>query len=81
MPITDLTPEDLIRFEEEVAAEFNTGSIRAPVHLYYGCEKPMLEVFAQVQPEDWVLCTWRSHYQCFLQTLITAMFLVHVDHV
>lgn len=67
MPITDWKAEDLIRFEEEVAEEFNTGAIRAPVHLYYGCEDAMLRVFEQVQPEDWVLCSWRSHYQCLLK--------------
>jgi len=24
-------------------------------------------VFKDVQPEDWVLCSWRSHYQCLLK--------------
>ena len=67
MPITNLTAEDLIRFEEDIAEEFNAGKIKAPVHLYYGCEKSMLEVFAQVSADDWVMCSWRSHYQCLLK--------------
>ena len=66
-PITSFTASDLIRFEDDIAAEFNAGKIRAPVHLYSGCEEPMLEVFADVQPHDWVLCSWRSHYQCLLK--------------
>jgi TPP-dependent pyruvate/acetoin dehydrogenase alpha subunit len=67
MPITSLTKDDLIAFEEDIASEFNAGRIRAPVHLYYGCEEAMLDVFADVRPDDWVYCSWRSHYQCLLK--------------
>lgn len=66
-PITSLTPEDLIHFEEDIAVEFNAGKIRAPVHLYSGCEVQMLKVFSEVQAQDWVMCSWRSHYQCLLK--------------
>ncbi len=65
--ITNLTKEDLIAFEEDIANEFNTGEIKAPVHLYSGNEDEMLKVFSIIQPEDWVLCSWRSHYQCLLK--------------
>lgn len=58
---------DLIAFEEEIAAEFNAARIRAPVHLYSGNEDAMLEVFRSVRPDDWVVCSWRSHYQCLLK--------------
>jgi pyruvate dehydrogenase E1 component alpha subunit len=27
----------------------------------------MIEVFRDVQPDDWVMCSWRSHYQCLLK--------------
>jgi pyruvate dehydrogenase E1 component alpha subunit len=62
-----LTIEDLIAFEQEIATEFNQGKIRAPVHLYSGNEESMLAIFRQVQRDDWVLCSWRSHYQCLLK--------------
>lgn len=62
-----LTKADLIAFEEEIAAEFNAAHIRAPVHLYSGNEEMMLEVFRTVRRDDWVLCSWRSHYQCLLK--------------
>jgi pyruvate dehydrogenase E1 component alpha subunit len=62
-----MTAQDLIRFEEEIAALFNEAKIRAPVHLYSGNEEQMLEVFKEVRPEDWVCCSWRSHYQCLLK--------------
>jgi pyruvate dehydrogenase E1 component alpha subunit len=62
-----MTPEELILFETEIAETFNAGKIRAPVHLYYGNEKEMIEVFRDVKPQDWVFCSWRSHYQCLLK--------------
>ncbi|MBX9716841.1 MAG: hypothetical protein K2X42_09630 [Burkholderiaceae bacterium] len=61
------TKEELIAFEDRVAALFNTGKIRAPVHLYAGNETAMIEVFKDVRPADWVFCSWRSHYQCLLK--------------
>jgi TPP-dependent pyruvate/acetoin dehydrogenase alpha subunit len=62
-----MTREDLIRFETEIAEIFNAGKIRAPVHLYSGNEDQMIEIFRDVRPEDWVMCSWRSHYQCLLK--------------
>lgn len=62
-----MTKDELIAFEEEIAATFNTGSIRAPVHLNYGNEEHIIEVFKKIRPQDWVFCSWRSHYQCLLK--------------
>lgn len=62
-----MTAADLIAFEEDIAAEFNAGKIRAPVHLYSGNEETMIEIFRHVKPEDWLACGWRSHYQCLLK--------------
>jgi pyruvate dehydrogenase E1 component alpha subunit len=66
-PITNLTKADLIAFEEDIANEFNQAKIRAPVHLYSGNEEQMLEIFRDIAADDWVLCSWRSHYQCLLK--------------
>ena len=65
--ITNLSAEDLRAFETRVANEFNAGKIRAPVHLYSGNENQMIEIFSDIEQEDWVLCSWRSHYQCLLK--------------
>ena len=65
--ITNLAAEDLIRFEDRVADAFNSGLIRAPVHLYDGNENQMIEVFDDVKEQDWIMCSWRSHYQCLLK--------------
>lgn len=63
----EFNTEQLIAFEEDIAAEFNSAKIKAPVHLYHGNEKEMIEVFKAIHYEDWVLCSWRSHYQCLLK--------------
>jgi len=57
----------LISFEEQIAALFNDGKIRAPVHLYQGNEEKIIEVFKKINKQDWIFCTWRSHYQCLLK--------------
>jgi len=62
-----MTAADLIAFEEDIANEFNNSNIRAPVHLYYGNEQQMIDIFEAIKPNDWVLCSWRSHYQCLLK--------------
>lgn len=57
----------MIAFESEIANLFNEGKIRAPVHLYSGNELQIIEIFSAVRSEDWVICSWRSHYQCLLK--------------
>lgn len=66
-PLPNLSARDLIDFEDDIAREFNEARIRAPVHLYSGNEEEIIRIFRDVQPEDWVLCSWRSHYQCLLK--------------
>jgi TPP-dependent pyruvate/acetoin dehydrogenase alpha subunit len=61
------TETELITFEEKIAELFNSGKIKAPVHLYNGNEKQMIEIFKNIFDDDWVFCTWRSHYQCLLK--------------
>ncbi len=62
-----VTKDDLIKFEEDIAAEFNGGKIKAPVHLTYGNEDPIIEIFGAVQKDDWVCGAWRNHYMCLLK--------------
>lgn len=58
---------DLIDFEEEIAELFLEKRIRAPIHLSRGNEEPLIEIFKQVKPEDWVCSTHRSHYHALLK--------------
>lgn len=63
-----LTKDDLIAFEQDIADEFLAKKIRAPIHLSGGNEEELIQVFGQhVGPEDWICCTWRSHYHCLLK--------------
>jgi TPP-dependent pyruvate/acetoin dehydrogenase alpha subunit len=62
-----LTKEQLVDFETDIANCFNNAMIKAPVHLYDGNEEQMINIFKNVEPEDWVFCSWRSHYQCLLK--------------
>ncbi len=58
---------DLIKFENDIAAVFNSGRIRAPIHLYSGNEEVLIKFFKRIKKNDWVFCSWRSHYQCLLK--------------
>ena len=59
--------EELIKFESEIAELFNLGKIRAPIHLYHGNEEQIINIFKKIKKNDWVFCSWRSHYQCLLK--------------
>lgn len=61
------TKETLIAFEEDIAQCFNNKQIKAPIHLYHGNEEQMIKVFENIGEDDWVFCTWRSHYQALLK--------------
>ena len=62
-----MNEKDLINFENDIAATFNAGKIKAPVHLYSDNEKFLIKFFKKVKKDDWVFCSWRSHYQCLLK--------------
>ena len=60
--------KDLIRFEDDIAETFNKGMIKAPVHLHSGNEDFLINFFKKkIKKNDWVFCSWRSHYQCLLK--------------
>jgi pyruvate dehydrogenase E1 component alpha subunit len=67
-----VTVEELIKFEREIGDTFDSGAIRAPIHLYYGNESIMIDIFKDINiQEDWVCCTWRNHYQGLLKGIPT----------
>jgi TPP-dependent pyruvate/acetoin dehydrogenase alpha subunit len=63
---TSWTVESLKAFETNVADIFNSGKIKAPVHLSDGNEEYLLEIFKDFKDGDWTFCSWRSHYQALL---------------
>ena len=65
-----LTPTDLIAFEDSVCEAFGQKKILAPVHLDSGNEEQLIHVFQNyVNEDDWVCCTWRSHYRTLLKNV------------
>lgn len=59
--------DSLRLFEKRIAELFNQGKIRAPVHLSDGNEQALIEIFKSIREQDYVFCSWRSHYQCILK--------------
>lgn len=63
-----VTPEELLAFEEDIAAEFEAGNIPHPVHLAGGNEVQLIDLFQRIDKDvDWVACSWRSHYHALLK--------------
>ncbi len=62
-----MTKDELIAFEADIAAEFNAGHIRAPVHLSGGNEDQLIKIFEGIRSHDFIFTTWRSHYHCLLK--------------
>lgn len=60
------TAERLREFELKVASEFEQAKIRGPVHLSYGNEDRLIDLFQYVHADDWVFSTWRNHYHALL---------------
>lgn len=58
-----VTKDELISFEQEIAAIFATGAIRAPVHLRAGREDALIAIFRdhRIGPDDYVFGYWDSH--------------------
>lgn len=50
-----------------MAKLFAGGRIKAPLHLAGGNENQLIAIFQPIRDEDWVLCSWRSHYHCLLK--------------
>ena len=62
-----MTRDELIAFEDSMAAEFNSGQIPYPVHLSDGNEDDLIELFKDIEPRDWICGSWRFHIQCLLK--------------
>ena len=64
-----LTANDLIKFEDEIAELYESGQIKAPVHLRNGNEQILVDLFKdfRVTKEDYVYSTWASHLHALLK--------------
>lgn len=76
--ITNLTAKDLIETEEHIAYRFDEGWIPGPIHLHNGCENQLIEIFKNINEDDFICSTWRSHYHCLLKGVPRHEFLVEI---
>jgi hypothetical protein len=65
MSYNNLTSLDLEKFEKEIADIFETGVIKAPVHLRNGNEQNLIDIFSdlQISKEDYVYSTWAGYFR------------------
>ncbi len=66
---TQMTKEDIVKFEQEIAEIFATGAIRAPVHLRSGREDELIRIFRDenIGDNDHVFGFWDSHELALLK--------------
>ena len=64
-----LSKEELIKFESEIASIYESGEIKAPVHLRDGNEQKLVDIFTELEisKEDYVYSTWASHLHALLK--------------
>ena len=56
----------LIDFEKEIKDLYESGNIKAPIHLSGNNENQRIKIFSKIKKNDWVISTWRSHYHALL---------------
>ena len=64
---TGLTPKDLRTFELDVFKMFKEKKIASPIHLRGGNEEKLIQIFKDINPEDYCFTTWASHLECLLK--------------
>lgn len=57
---------ELIAFEKEVAEAIDAGMVPGPTHLTGGNEQQLIDIFRGISPDDYVFCTYRSHFHALL---------------
>ena len=60
---------DLRSFEKEIEEIYETGVIRAPVHLRDGNESFLINIFKnqEIKKDDYLFSTWASHSHALLK--------------
>lgn len=64
-----ITKDEIVAFEQDIAAVFATGAIRAPVHLRAGREDQLIRIFKErdIGVDDYVFGFWDSHELALLK--------------
>ncbi len=62
-----ITKKELIDFELDIKKVYESGKIRAPIHLSGNNESELIKIFKKIHKNDWVFSTWRNHYHALLK--------------
>ena len=62
-----ITKNELIDFEIDIKKIYESGKIKAPIHLSGNNEDQLIKIFKNVKKNDWVFSTWRNHYHALLK--------------
>jgi TPP-dependent pyruvate/acetoin dehydrogenase alpha subunit len=65
--MANITKEELISFEKEVERLYLDKKIKSPVHASGGNEEHLIALFKNINDEDWIFSTYRSHYHALLK--------------
>ena len=61
-----MNKKNLIDFEKRVQDVYESGKIKAPVHLSGNNEDQLIKIFKKIHKDDWVFSSWRNHYHALL---------------
>ncbi len=62
-----ITKKELLDFELDIKKVYESGKIRAPIHLSGNNETQLIKIFKKIKKNDWVFSTWRNHYHALLK--------------
>ena len=62
-----INKKDLINFELDIKKIYESGKIKAPIHLSGNNEDSLIGIFKKIKKNDWVFSTWRNHYHALLK--------------
>ena len=62
-----MTPKKLREFEQSIEKIYESGKIRAPVHLRNNNEADLCAILKDVKQQDFVYSTWASHLHALLK--------------
>jgi TPP-dependent pyruvate/acetoin dehydrogenase alpha subunit len=61
-----ISPEELKKFESDIAKNYEVGQIKGPIHLSDGNEVELIRIFEKISKDDFVFSAWRNHYHALL---------------
>ena len=62
-----ITKQQLMDFEERIRKLWLTATVPFPIHFCGGNENELIEIFKNINEEDYIFSTWRAHYHYLLK--------------